>query len=79
MAHLTQLSSPYQLFASRRDIGVCCAVRQDRTMPRFLADETWEFRGCIADATQVPVDLNLRVAQASINLMGYHLFVALRP
>lgn len=73
-----QLPSPYHLFASRRESGLCCAVRQDRTKPTFLTDGAWEFQGCITDAEQAPSDLNLRVANASINLTGYHIFITLR-
>lgn len=78
MPRTTQLANAYDLFASCRDIGVCCAVRRDRSKPKFLADGTWEFRGCVVDEAQAPVDLNLRVANASIDLTGHHLFVALR-
>jgi hypothetical protein len=73
-----RLASPYHLFASQIDVGVCCAVRQDQVIPAFIDGETWVFRGTFADPEQVPADFNLRAAQASAALTGYHLFVALR-
>lgn len=84
MVHTHQRPTPsslpraYYLFASRRDAGICCAVRQDRTGPSFLTNGAWEFQERITDPVQAPADLNLRVAQASMDLTGYHLFVRLR-
>ena len=78
MPRQAPLASPYHLFESRRDAGLCCAVAQDRHVPRFIDHETWAFRGTITRAGQVPPDLNLRAAQASDRLTGYHLFIVLR-
>jgi hypothetical protein len=74
-----QLPSPYQLFASRTDEGVLCAVRQDRDVPSFLHGEGWAFSGVLADLNAAPADFDLKAAQAGSALMGYYLFLALRP
>jgi hypothetical protein len=71
-------ASPYRLFSSRTEIGVCCAVRHDQILPAFIHGKSWIFSGIVADPSQAPTDLNLRAAQASTALTGYHLFLALR-
>lgn len=73
-----QLPSPYHLFASRTDVGVLCAVRQDQVVPRFIDGEAWTFSGVVTDLDTVPADFDLKAAQAGSALTGYHLFLALR-
>ncbi|CAO4193910.1 hypothetical protein [Methylorubrum extorquens] len=74
----SELPCPYLLFTSRQDENLCCAIRQDQIVPSFIVGETWRFRGVIAEPGQAPQDLNLKAAQASAAVSGYHLFVALR-
>ena len=72
------LPFPFHLFFSRRDAGIQCAIRQDRGMPSFLNGETWVFSRIVKTEGQAPLDFNVKAAQASVHLTGYHLFTALR-
>lgn len=74
-----KLPSPYHLFASRTDVGVLCAVRQERDIPSFIHDEAWTFSGVVADLDAASADFDLKAAQLGSALTGYHLFLALRP
>ena len=74
----TKFPSPYQLFASRTDVGVLCAVRQDRAVPSFIHAEAWIFSGVVNDLGAAPADFNFKAAQAGSALTGFHLFLALR-
>ncbi|CAO4136715.1 hypothetical protein [Methylorubrum extorquens] len=73
-----RLPCPYLLFMSRQDTNLRCAIRQDQIVPGFLDGETWLFSGVVAEPAQAPMDLNLKAAQASAAIAGYHLFVALQ-
>ncbi|KAB1069634.1 hypothetical protein [Methylobacterium planeticum] len=66
----------YSLFAQDQEGGLCCAVRQDQPVPRFV--EGWTFTGVIAEAAAAPPDFKLRAAQAATELTGFYLFHSLR-
>lgn len=72
-----RLPCPYFLFMSRQDANLRCAIRQDQIVPGFLDGETWLYSGGV-EPGQAPLDLNLKAAQASAAIAGYHLFVALQ-
>ena len=78
MSNGEQLSLPYNLFASKTDIGVCCAIRLDRPIPGFLNGAEWEHRGLLTDAASTPRDFNARAAHEAAGLNSYYLFTALR-
>ena len=63
----------FNVFMRKRDPALRCAVRQDRPVPSFIQDETWDFGGT---ATLECPMLGLDPEQASeaTRLMGYHLF-----
>ncbi|MBX9934883.1 MAG: hypothetical protein K2Y56_25815 [Methylobacterium sp.] len=79
MIHEQQVPLTYNLFASKADVGVCCAIRVDRPVPDFLNGMEWEHRGLLADAASSLRDFNARAAQQAAGLTGYYLFTALRP
>ncbi len=78
MTHGEQRSQPYHLFASKADVGVCCATHLHKPVPRFLNGGEWEYRGLVSDAASTPRDFNADAAQAAASRNGYYLFVMLR-
>lgn len=73
-----RLSLSYNLFASKADVGVRCAIRLDRPVPSFLNGEEWEYTGLLTDAASAPRDFNATAARSAAGLPGYYLFTALQ-
>lgn len=78
MERHNQLPSPFHLFASQAEVGVLCAVRQDRAVPSFIDGEAWVFSGVVSTMDTAPADFDLQAAQAGAVSPGYHLFLALQ-
>ncbi|WP_336487404.1 hypothetical protein [Methylobacterium nigriterrae] len=66
----------YSLFAKDSEAGLCCAVRQDQPIPRFV--EGWTFKGVIREARDAPPDFRPHAAHAATALTGFYLFHSLR-
>jgi hypothetical protein len=60
----------YNLFRTR-DSDVVCAVPEDRPVPPFVHDGTWQFHGRVADESVAPLP---RAAQVAVRFNGFYIF-----
>jgi len=64
----------YNLFRSKSETGVYCAVPEDRVVPGFLTGESWEFSGKADPQSSAPVGFNGAAAVAGVRFNGFYLF-----
>jgi hypothetical protein len=69
----------YDLFRSRHEPELYCAVPEDRPAPAFLNSEPWQVAGQLAEADPVPVGFDREAARIGMHLNGFYLFVAFSP
>ncbi|MGJ3263452.1 MAG: hypothetical protein ACFE0R_09475 [Salinarimonas sp.] len=67
----------YNLFRHAPDLYLCCAVPEDRAVPRFI-DDAWRFEGRIVDGIVTPDGFDGAAARLGERLVGFHLFMACR-
>ncbi|CAO4138165.1 hypothetical protein DHODJN_00505 [Methylorubrum extorquens] len=67
----------YNVFCRKRQPALRCAVRQDRPVPSFVQDETWEFGGTVW-SEEPPTGFHPEAAHQAMRLTGYYLFHALQ-
>lgn len=70
------LQSRYNLFRSRHDPGLHCAVPEDRPVPRFIEPETWQFVGLIEETDPLLLGFDRKAATVGVRFNGFYLFVA---
>jgi hypothetical protein len=68
------LSQPYNYFRRRHQPCLCCAVRQDRSIPSFIQGEAWDFGGTIAHGRPRPSGFRVDAAHQAMRFTGYYLF-----
>lgn len=64
----------YNLFRSRCETGLYCAVPEDRIVPRFLTGNLWEFSGKADQKILAPVGFNSAAAATGVRFNGFYLF-----
>jgi hypothetical protein len=64
----------YNLFRSKSETGVYCAVPEDRAVPGFLTGEGWEFSGKAGPQSSAPVGFNGAAAVTGVRFNGFYLF-----
>ncbi len=69
----------YDLFRSRHEPELYCAVPEDRPGPAFLNSESWRVAGKLAEADPMPLGFDREAARVGVRLNGYYLFVAFSP
>jgi len=69
----------YDLFRSRDEPELCCAVPEDRPTPAFLESEQWQGAGQMDEADPMPLGFDREVARIGVCLNGFYLFVAFSP
>jgi hypothetical protein len=69
----------YDLFRSRDEPELYCAVPEDRPAPAFLASEPWQVAGQMTEADPMPVGFDREAARIGVCLNGFYLFVAFSP
>jgi hypothetical protein len=68
----------YNLFRNREREDLCCAVPEDRAVPRFVTGETWTFAGPLGRQAQ-PRGFDGRAAAEGAYLNGFYVFQEARP
>ena len=63
----------YNLFRCKAEMGVYCAVPEDRAVPCFVTAERWEFSGK-ADRGAAPVGFDGAAAATGVRFNGFYLF-----
>jgi hypothetical protein len=66
----------YDLFRSRDEPELYCAVPEDRPAPAFLASQPWQAAGQMAEADPMPLGFDREAARIGACLNGFYLFVA---
>src|SRR4051794_19701714 len=69
-----QHSITYNLFRSRHDCTVICAVPQDRPIPSFIEATAWMYDSTVWDTGVVPPEFLPLAARSSGDLNGFYLF-----
>jgi hypothetical protein len=65
----------YNLFRRKEYERLCCAVPEDLSVPRFVDDERWEFRGKVAgDQEGAPGGFDSEAANVAVRFNGFYLF-----
>ena len=62
----------YNLFRRKDEADLYCAVPQDRALPEFLTDRTWEYAEALEIDTLSGFDAAAAEASAAAN--GFYLF-----
>lgn len=71
-----QSAPTYNVFARRRQPALCCAIAQERPVPSFIQNETWEFGGTVRPLEAVPPGFQTKAAHEATQSIGYYLFHA---
>lgn len=66
----------YNLFRLK-DGGLCCAVPESRTVPRFVDGRRWTFGGRIEDSSARTIGFDGKAADTSVRFNGFYLFQAI--
>jgi hypothetical protein len=69
----------YDLFRSRDEPELYCAVPENRPAPAFLGSEPWQVAGRLAEADPMPLGFDREAARIGVRLNGFYLFVAFSP
>ena len=69
----------YNIFRRKDRPDLYCAVPEDRTIPSFLAPESWEFTGAVRAPSDAPPGFKERAARVGVRLSGFYLFQAHTP
>jgi hypothetical protein len=69
----------YDLFRSRHEPELYCAVPEDWPAPAFLQSDQWQVAGQMDEADPVPLGFDREAARIGIRLNGFYLFVAFGP
>ena len=65
----------YNLFRRKEYEALCCAVPEDLSVPPFVDDDRWEFRGKVAgDEEGAPAGFDTEAAKQSVRFNGFYLF-----
>lgn len=76
---VTSLGTPgirYDLFRSRHEPELYCAVPEGRPGPAFVHSDRWLPVGRMAEAASVPLGFDRKVARVAVRINGFYLFVA---
>jgi hypothetical protein len=65
----------YNLFRSKCQEGLYCAVPEDRAVPPFVNGDLWEFGGKVDQQLSPPLGFNGNAAHTSVRFNGFYLFV----
>jgi hypothetical protein len=70
---------PYKLFRSRNWPDLACAVPEDRALPPFMTDASWEFVGTLTSATHPQIKFDETAADVGVRYCGFYLFQVVGP
>jgi hypothetical protein len=69
----------YDLFRSRHEPELYCAVPRDQPAPAFIQSDQWQAAGQMDEAAPAPLGFDWEAARIGIHLNGFYLFVAFSP
>ncbi len=69
----------YDLFRSRHETELYCAVPEDRPSPAFIQSDQWQAAGQMDGTAAAPLGFDREAARIGIHLNGFYLFVAFSP
>jgi hypothetical protein len=69
----------FNLFRRKEVPELLCAVPEDRIVPKFIAGESWEFRGKITSRSPHQPGFDGSAASAAARYNGFYLFHAWKP
>lgn len=67
----------YNVFRSTGPDGLCCAVPEERSVPRFVVGPHWEFEGRV-DMGEPPLGFDRQAAATGVRFNGFYLFASFR-
>jgi len=69
-------SSPilYRVFQRKCQPGICCAVREALSVPRFVRPGTWHFGVTVREDERLPFGFQPVPAREATAAFGYYLF-----
>jgi hypothetical protein len=83
LAHRSEFLSTsqirYDLFRSRNEPELYCALPEDWPTPAFVQSDQWQVAGQIDKADPMPLGFDREAARIGMRLNGFYLFVAFRP
>ncbi|MCB5177612.1 MULTISPECIES: hypothetical protein [Microvirga] len=67
----------YNVFRSTGPDGLCCAVPEERSVPRFVIGPHWQFDGRV-DGSDAPLGFDGKAAATGVRFNGFYLFASFR-
>ncbi|MGH1570306.1 hypothetical protein ACRAWG_06110 [Methylobacterium sp. P31] len=64
----------YNVFRRKHKPGLCCAVREDMPVPKFLTLDNWSFGYTARNCADLPVGFQRSAALEATNYLGFYLF-----
>lgn len=64
----------YNLFRSKGQHALYCAVPEDCIVPTFLTAADWEFSGRLDEGGGRPFGFDMRAADTGVRYNGFHIF-----
>lgn len=66
----------YNVFASRLEPAIQCAIAQGRPVPCFIQAEAWAFTGTVRPSDPSPHGFRHRRAEDATRIVGFYLYYA---
>jgi hypothetical protein len=76
MTFLGTLGTRYDLFRSRSEPELYCAVPEGRPRPVFVHSDRWLPVGRMDEAAPTPLGFDRKAAEVAVRFNGFYLFVA---
>jgi hypothetical protein len=76
---MTPLGTPrtrYDLFRSRSEPEIYCAVPEGRPGPAFIYSDRWLPVGRLDEAAPAPLGFDRKAAEIAVRFNGFYLFIA---
>ncbi len=79
MEFMGTFQTRYDLFRSRHEPELYCAVPGDQPAPAFIRSDQWQAAGQMDGIAAAPLGFDREAARIGIHLNGFYLFVAFSP
>jgi hypothetical protein len=67
----------YNLFRSKSEEGLCCAVPESHAVPPFVTGQRWIFGGKVEERSKATPGFDGKAAATSVRFNGFYLFQAM--
>lgn len=64
----------YNLFCSKANEGIVCAVPEEYAVPGFVTERAWAFGGKVDGPASQPTGFDGRAAETAVRFNGFYLF-----